>query len=116
MVDDEQYVKGLGSVASAQAVEMREGIVRRTLVFSDRMLLSHWNIKAGIQFGEHSHPFEQAGFVISGRLRIIIDGRPTDLHAGDAYLLPMDVKHDAVALEDVEIIDIFSPLREEYID
>lgn len=116
MTDEKEYVKDLGSVAEASPVEMRDGIVRRTLVFSDRMLMSHWRIKAGVQFGEHSHPFEQAGFVVQGRLRIVIDGRPTDLHAGSAYLVPMNVRHDAIALEDVEVIDIFSPLREEYID
>lgn len=103
-------------MAEAKPVEMREGVVRRTLVFSDRMLLSYWQLDAGIQLGEHDHPFEQAGFVISGRLRIVVDGKPTDLHPGSSYLIPMNVKHDIIALEEVELLDVFSPLREEYID
>ncbi len=47
---------------------------------------------------------------------MVIDGRPTDLEAGSAYLIPLNVKHDAITKEDVEVVDILSPLREEYID
>lgn len=116
MSGEEVRSRGLGSTDDAKAVEMRDGVTRRTLVFGERLLMTHWNLRAGVQFGEHSHPFEQAGFIIKGRLRMIIDGKPTDLTPGSAYLVPMDVKHDAIALENVQVVDIFSPVREEYID
>lgn len=111
-----EKIRGLSSLGTAKAVEMREGIVRRTLVYGEKLLLCHWTIRAGIQFGEHTHPYEQAGYVLRGRLRMIIDGEPRELGPGSSYLVPSDVKHDAVALDEVEVLDVFSPLREEYID
>ncbi|MFQ5838234.1 MAG: cupin domain-containing protein [Thermoplasmata archaeon] len=116
MVEGEQKFRGFSSVEEVKPVRMREGIVRKTLVYGDRILLCHWTIEAGTQFGEHSHIYEQAGFVIRGRLRMIVAGKPKDLLPGSAYLVPPNVRHDAIALEDVEIVDIFSPLREEYVD
>ncbi|MCJ2520689.1 MAG: cupin domain-containing protein [Candidatus Thermoplasmatota archaeon] len=116
MAGDKRKLKGLGSVESTEPVEVREGIARRTLVYGERVLVAHWEIHAGTRFGEHSHIYEQAGFVLKGRLRMIIDGEPTELTAGSAYLVPSDVKHDAIALEDVEVVDTFTPVREEYID
>jgi quercetin dioxygenase-like cupin family protein len=116
MEEGEKMLRQLASVHDAKPVEMREGIVRRTLVFSDRMLLCHWEIRAGTRFGEHSHVYEQAGFVVRGRLRMTIDGVPSELGPGSSYLVPPNVRHDAEALEDVEVVDVFSPLREEYVD
>ncbi len=109
MAGGEGRLRGWESLPEAKAVEMREGIVRRTLVYSDKMPLCHWVIKKGIRFGEHSHPYEQAGFVLRGKLRIVIGKEERDLTAGSAYLVPAGMRHDAVALEDVEVPDVFHP-------
>lgn len=116
MEEGSERLRQLASLKDSRPVEMRLGIVRRTLVFSERMLLCHWEIKSGTHFGEHSHLYEQAGFVLRGRLKMIIDGIEHELGPGSSYLVPSNVKHDAVALEDVEVVDVFAPLREEYVD
>lgn len=103
-------------VGSVRPVEMRPGILRRTLVHKDRMLLVHWQIRRGVQFGEHSHPYEQAGYLIKGSLELTVDGEKHLLRPGSAYVVASGVRHDAVALEDCEIVDIFSPVRPEYLE
>ncbi len=102
-------------VASAQAVEMRPGIVRRSLVYGERMLLVHWELRAGVRFGEHSHPYEQAGYLLRGRLEMTIGGRRYLLRPGSSYVVASGVPHDAHVLEDSEVLDMFSPPREEYL-
>lgn len=112
----EEAVRLLGSVAEKKAVEMRDGIVRRTLVYGDGLMLVHWTIRGGTVFGAHTHAFEQAGYLLKGRLRMIVDGKASELTPGSSYLVPAGREHDAVALEDVEILDAFAQRREEYLD
>ncbi len=94
---------------------MREGIERRTLVYGEGLMLVHWTIKAGTVFGAHTHPFEQAGYLLKGRMQMIIGGASSELSPGSAYLVPAGVEHDAVAESDVEILDVFAHPREEYL-
>lgn len=102
-------------VHSVKAVEMKPGILRRTLVHKDRMLLVHWEIKGGVRFGEHSHPYEQAGYVLRGSLDLFVAGEWRRLTPGSSYIVASGARHDAHVLEDCEILDAFSPVRAEYI-
>jgi quercetin dioxygenase-like cupin family protein len=115
MASDER-VGRWGSVTSGKGLAMRDGIVRRTLAFTNQVHLVHWTIRRGVVFGEHTHLYEQAGYVLRGRVRMVVDGEARDLGPGEAYAVPAGVPHDAEALEDVEILDVFSPAREEYLD
>lgn len=100
---------------SAKAVTMRPGVVRRTLVHGDRMLLVHWQLAAGVHFGEHSHPYEQAGYVLRGSMELVVEDRRQPLRGGSGYVVASGVLHDAYVVEDTEVLDIFSPVRREYI-
>ena len=105
----------LASCEDVEAVEMREGITRRTLVYGEGLMLVHWTIRGGTVFGAHTHPFEQAGYLLKGRMRMIIGGEPSQLQPGSAYLVPAGIEHDAVAEDDLEILDVFAHPREEYL-
>ncbi len=105
----------LASHADVEAVEMREGIERRTLVYGEGLMLVHWTIRRGTVFGAHTHPFEQGGYLLKGRMQMIIGGEPSQLEPGSAYLVPAGIEHDAVAEDDLEILDVFAHPREEYL-
>jgi quercetin dioxygenase-like cupin family protein len=105
----------LASLKDVEAVEMREGIERRTLVFGEGLMLVHWTIRQGTVFGAHTHPFGQAGYVLNGHVRMIIGGETAELVSGSAYLVPAGIEHDAVAEDDIEILDVFAHAREEYL-
>ena len=64
----------------------------------------------------HSHPHEQMTIVARGRVRFIVDGRDRIASTGDVLLFPPNIPHGATMLdEEVELIDIFSPLREDFL-
>lgn len=101
--------------AEATAVEMLPGVVRRTLTSGDRTTLIEVSLDEGAVVPAHTHPHEQIGYVVRGRVIFHIGGEKRELRAGDSYLVPGGASHDVTALEASVCIDIFSPVREEYL-
>lgn len=62
----------------------------------------------------HTHPHEQTGYLVSGRMRLQIEDEARDLSPGDCWMIPGGVPHEATALGRAVIIDVFSPPRQEY--
>ena len=62
----------------------------------------------------HSHPQDQAGYVVSGKIRVSVEGESSDLGPGDSYSAPSGAVHSAIALERTVVVDTFSPPREDY--
>ncbi|MGE3962264.1 MAG: cupin domain-containing protein [Dehalococcoidia bacterium] len=100
--------------AGTNPIEMAPGVIRRTLVSGDGHTLVRFELAAGGEVPEHTHPHEQAGTVILGRVRFRIGGREAEVAPGDSYLIPGDVPHSAVALEDSLLVEVFAPVREEF--
>jgi len=63
----------------------------------------------------HSHPHEQTGYLVSGHLRLWIKDEAYDVTPGDSWCIPADILHRAEILEDAIAIEIFSPVREDYL-
>jgi quercetin dioxygenase-like cupin family protein len=103
------------SNAEAAAVEMFPGVTRRTLNSGDRTTLVEITLLRGSTVPAHNHPHEQIGYVSSGSVRFVIAGDARDLAAGDGYLVPGGATHEVTALEDSVCVDVFSPVREEYL-
>ena len=101
--------------AEAAAVEMFPGVVRRTLNSGDHTTLVEITMAEGATVPPHNHPHEQVGYVASGRVRFAIDGETRELKGGDSYLVPGGATHEMTALEPSVCVDIFSPVREEYL-
>ncbi len=101
--------------AEASAVEMFPGVVRRTLSSGDRATLVEITLSEGAIVPAHTHPHEQVGYVARGRVRFGIAGEARELRAGDSYLVPSGASHEVTALEPSVCIDVFSPVREEYL-
>jgi quercetin dioxygenase-like cupin family protein len=98
----------------AKAVEMLPGLARRTLVSDDRLMICRFDLDKGVEIPGHSHPQDQAGYVVSGRIRISVEGKSSDLGPGDSYSAPSGAVHSALALERSVVVDTFSPPREDY--
>ncbi len=96
-------------------VQMFEGVVRRTLTSGKRMTVCEISLAAGASVPSHLHEHEQAGYVAAGRVIFDIGGEKRELRAGDGYLAPSGVAHGVTALEPSVCIDIFSPVRTEYL-
>jgi quercetin dioxygenase-like cupin family protein len=94
--------------------ELAPGVTAKTF-WGDKMLLSEVTIQPGCVVPLHSHPHEQSGVVLEGELSFTIGGETRIVHPGDMYIIPGGVEHTVTALKGiVKVLDIFSPVREEY--
>ncbi len=87
----------------------------RQMIYGDRIMVAQLDIKKGSAVPEHSHENEQVSWIMKGKLRLIVDGQTIDVGAGEILIIPPNAKHSAVALEDTLDIDIFSPIRSDWI-
>jgi quercetin dioxygenase-like cupin family protein len=97
------------------AVQMFPGVTRQLITHGQRAMVVRISMSLGSHIPSHSHPHEQIGFLLLGKMRLTISGNPEDLCAGDAYSIPSNALHSVDATEDCVAIDVFSPLREEYL-
>lgn len=100
---------------SAEKRELIEGVHLSTLVHGDKTLMGQFSIAKGSAIPPHSHPHEQTGFMVSGKLRFKIEDEVMDAETGDSWCIPGDVEHSVEALEDSVVIEVFSPVREDYL-
>lgn len=92
-----------------------ENIDQRTLAYGEQTLLAEFALGAGARLPLHHHPQEQTGYLLRGRLALTIAGETRELLPGDSWSVPADAPHQAVALEDCLAIEVFSPLRSDYL-
>jgi quercetin dioxygenase-like cupin family protein len=88
---------------------------RKILVYEPEILMMRNSFTAGLSGPLHSHPHVQASYILSGRFEITIDGRTEELGPGDSFLIQADLMHAAKCLEDGEIIEVFTPIREDFV-
>jgi quercetin dioxygenase-like cupin family protein len=101
--------------ADTNPVNMLSGLVRRTLATSQTMMICEFTFEAEVTIPIHSHPHEQVGYVVKGRVEMTVAGHTKILTAGDSYCAPSNVPHGAHTLEPTIIIDTFNPPREDYL-
>ncbi|MGA8262909.1 MAG: cupin domain-containing protein [Ignavibacteriaceae bacterium] len=107
-------MKYLCDFENREAKEMLPGVKIRTF-WGKEMLLSLVDLDANTTVPMHSHLHEQAGTIISGELEMTINGEKRLFKDGDTYIIPGNVQHEAVTgNKPAQILDIFSPVREEY--
>ncbi len=92
-----------------------DGVEQKTLVYGENTLMTEFRLKQGARIPPHSHPHEQTGYLVSGMLRMRIGGNVQDLTPGDAWCIPGGVEHDADAMEAVVAVEVFSPVRKDYL-
>lgn len=85
-------------------------------IHTEKMTLAYWDIKAGSILPEHNHPHEQvAAQVISGEFELTLEGESKVMKAGDIAVIPSNAVHSGRAITDCQLLDVFSPVREDYL-
>lgn len=87
----------------------------KTLVHGDKTLMVEFRLDKGADLPSHHHPHEQTGYLVSGRITLTIDGRDHDVRPGDSWCIPGGISHAAVAHEDSVALEVFAPVREDYL-
>lgn len=93
--------------------ELVPGVRVRTF-WGDEMLVAHVEVDENAVVPTHSHPHEQGGTVVSGKMEFTVGGETCIVTAGESYIIPGKVEHKAVGLEKSQLFEIFCPVREEY--
>jgi len=92
-----------------------KGVSFDLLAVGKKSMLSRMNYKKGDKVPFHSHLNEQAGFVISGKIRLRFGKYDEILKTGDSYVIPENVEHRVEVIEAGEVIDVFTPPRLDYL-
>ena len=94
--------------------EIHSGVFVRVM-YGKEIMMMLVDISPYAEVPTHTHVNEQAGRVLSGSFKLIIDGEERLLKEGDHYLIPSNVPHSAHGTEAHSLaLDIFSPPREDY--
>jgi quercetin dioxygenase-like cupin family protein len=89
--------------------------ISRKLAVGKREMLGFIILKKGAIVPAHKHLSEQITFVMKGALKFTIGGKDYTVRGGEVLIIPSNVIHEAVALEDTDDFDCFSPLRHDWL-
>ena len=91
------------------------GIAQKTLVYGDKTLMVEFILAKGANLPLHAHPYEQTGYLVKGHIRLTIGDKTYDTQAGDSWTIPVNVQHGATIAEDAVTIEVFAPVRTDYL-
>lgn len=95
--------------------ELLPGIRQKTLGHGEKMLLAEFRLAEGAVLPLHAHPHEQIGYLVAGRLHFTIGGEVSTVAAGDSWCVPGNVEHGVEVIEEAMVIEVFAPVREDYL-
>ncbi|MDB4923457.1 cupin domain-containing protein [Mucilaginibacter sp.] len=84
------------------------------LIHTETNTINFIEVKAGCSVPRHRHIHEQCAFVIEGEFELTVNDIPQLLNTGLFAIVPSNVWHSGIAITDCRLIDIFSPVREDY--
>jgi quercetin dioxygenase-like cupin family protein len=87
----------------------------KTLCYGARTLMTEFILEQGSVLPLHSHPHEQTGYLVKGHIRLRIGEQEHEVGAGDSWCIPSGVVHGAQSLEDSIAVEVFAPVREDYL-
>lgn len=95
--------------------EALPGIQMKTLCYGEKTLMTEFLLKANCKLPFHKHPYEQTGYLVSGNIRLTISGEKQNILPGDSWCIPENAEHGAEIIEDSIALEIFSPVRKDYL-
>jgi quercetin dioxygenase-like cupin family protein len=98
------------------ALEKVTEMISRKIVSGEREMLAQIYLKRGALVPMHAHDSEQMTYILQGALRFLIEGEEFTVREGEVLHIPPRLPHQAEALEDTLELDVFSPIRGEWID
>ena len=91
-------------------------LLSRQFITGDRMMMAQLILNKGCVVPEHSHENEQITYVLRGALKFNLSGKEIIVREGEVLVIPSNVVHGAVALEDTLDLDVFSPPRQDWLE
>lgn len=91
------------------------GLTRRVGARNEKLFLVEHRMEKDWVGAAHSHPHEQVVYVVSGHLKVTCQGQTVDVRGGDSFIVRGGLEHQASAVEESLVIDIFTPCRTDYL-
>jgi quercetin dioxygenase-like cupin family protein len=92
-----------------------DGIEHKTLVHGDKTLMAEFVLQKDAILPRHSHPQEQTGYLVKGKIRLTIGSDVHEVMPGDSWCIPGSVLHGAEIIEESVAVEVFSPVRQDYL-
>lgn len=93
-----------------------EGVRRQIMGYDDKIMLVNVEFDKGGVGPMHQHYHSQVTYVISGQFDLTIGEETKRMKGGDAFYIPPNVMHGAICVEKGVLIDVFSPIREDFME
>jgi len=90
------------------------GLSRQVLAYTGKLMLVRHRMDKGWVGARHSHPHEQLVYIIRGHIQFKSGGGTLEARGGDSFVVPGGMEHQASAIEESEVLDVFAPFREDY--
>jgi quercetin dioxygenase-like cupin family protein len=116
MIAETTQIEALVTDWNKIPVEQTAEGIERQMVVGQNVMMCRFRFAPFVVTAEHSHPHEQMTLVVQGKVKFIISGEERIVAAGDVLHFPPHNRHGATMLdEEVILIDIFSPIREDFL-
>ncbi len=96
-------------------IDLGGGVTRRVLSCNEKLMAAEVAFETGAAGAEHTHPHTQCSYVLSGKFSYSVEGEAAILNPGDSIVVPSGLPHGTVCLEKGVLLDIFTPMREDFL-
>src|ERR1700690_1050795 len=96
-------------------LEAMSDLVSRKVISGQNAMVAQVFLKKDAVVPEHRHESEQITYILEGALKFELEGQEVIVRQGEVLHIPSNVPHRAVALEDTLDLDIFSPIRTDWL-
>jgi quercetin dioxygenase-like cupin family protein len=95
--------------------DILEGIKIKTISYGKSMIMTEVLLSKDSILPDHQHVNEQIGYLVKGKIKLHIDGKSKEINPGDSWNIASTIKHKAEIVEDSIAIEVFNPVREDYL-
>uniref|UniRef100_UPI003217D0AE cupin domain-containing protein n=1 Tax=uncultured Draconibacterium sp. TaxID=1573823 RepID=UPI003217D0AE len=92
-----------------------KGVTMRPLAFEDKTILCEFRLEKRSDLPAHEHPYEQTGYLISGKMNFRIGDKWHMAESGDSWSIPENVEHEVKVLDNSVVLELFAPIRPDYL-
>ena len=100
----------------AVVTDLGNGVTRKLLIHGGKLMAVKAHFVKGACVALHSHPHEQVGVILQGRFEMTFEGQTWIAEAGDSFYAAPHQSHGARALEDGIVLDVFTPIRDDFLE
>jgi quercetin dioxygenase-like cupin family protein len=104
-----------GTASENGYTEILTGVKIKTLCHGESMLMTEFLLQEGAVLPEHTHPYEQTGYLVKGNIKLTVGEVSQNILPGDSWSVPKNEKHRAEIIKDSVAIEVFSPVRKDYL-